>query len=252
MLKKIATFCVIAVFALSFSGCQKKSTVSVSSSSTPIPDALQKIDSGVSASGSATANSSATSEGQSFINDTASIDSTFQQNYQVALDDAQKSLKSGVKYCGAKITFYGATLSQDNKQSFIFYSNDFSNDYYWVVSLNGYQDNLKTRAFAAKKDMTSEIKCMTASGSAPGTFSDIYAKVISGEQFKKTDPGTIAETTLETMDSGWSVTVINNAGQSVIVDNINPTATKSSVTTQSTAKSPTATATNNNVITVTD
>ena len=251
MLKKIATLCVIGVFALSFSGCEKKSTVSVSSSATPIPDALQKIDSGVSASGSAVATSSATSDEQSFINDAASIDSTFQQNYQVALEDAQKSLKSGVKYCGAKITFYGATLSQDNKQSFVFYSNEFSNDYYWVVSLNGYQDNLKTRAFAAKKDMTSEIKCMSATGSAPGTFSDIYSKVISGEQFKKTDPGIIAETTLETMDSGWSVTVINNAGQSVIVDNINPTATKS-VTTQSTMKSPIATGTKNNVITVTD
>lgn len=234
-MKKILLITTIILVGVVFAGCQKKSTVSITaaSSSTPIPETLQQIDSsgtGTKPTSSTTSTTSQAAQSQSFVSDGATVDNTFQQNYQVALDDAQKALRSGVKYCGAKISFYGATLAEANQQSFIFYSDDFSKDYYWVVSLNGYQDNQKTRSFAAKKDLSTELKCMTNTGSAPGTFSDIYDQLTKTDQFKKVDVGTIAQTTLETTDTGWSVAVVNNAGESIIVNTINPQTATQAVT----------------------
>lgn len=235
-------FILLVLFAVVFlSGCQKKSDLAVapnpSSSSvtgapvagagtpTAIPSTIAHLNDNISVAATASKPATATST-ESFILDASSADTIFQQNYAIALDDAQKALKSGVKYCGAKVSFFGATLSETNQQSFIFYSDSFSMDYYWIVTLNGYLNNQKTRAFAAKKDLASELKCMTSTTNAPGTFSNAYSNLIKTEKFKKIDPGTIAQTVLETMDTSWNISVINNAGQNVIVTAINSTATQ--------------------------
>jgi len=228
VLKKVAVVFIVITLTSSFYGCQKKSTVTLTSSNTatPVPKELQNPD--ANSSVQATASVSANSNSQeSFIVDAPAIDNTFEKNYAIALEDAQKSLLSAVKYCGAKVSFFGATLSEISKQDFIFYSDQFSKDYYWVVSLNGYQDNHKTRAFAAKKDLVGELKCMASTGRAPGSYSNAYEQLTKTSQFQKVDPGTIALTTLETMDTGWNITVTNNAGENVVVNTINPSAQNS-------------------------
>jgi len=227
--KKIAVFLVLSLAVFLFSGCERKSSVSVTTaSSTPIPEELQgSSDTSPTATTSQTTDSSSQNE---FVIDSATIDNTFQQNYDVALDDAQKSLKSGVKYCGAKVTFYGATLTESSKQSFVFYSDLFSADYYWVVTLNGYQANQKTRAFVPKRDMVNEIKCMTNTGPAPSTFTGEYKQLTKSDKFKNIDPGTIAETTIETTNANWNITIINNIGESALVQTLGPSATSSGST----------------------
>lgn len=226
---------VVAVFALS--GCQKKSnlttTPTATGSTTTSPNTnstsndLQELNASISpVAGGSSTSSSLNKTDQEYIVDSAMIDSLFRENYQIALEDAQKSLKSGVKYCGAKVSFYGATLTETNKQSFIFYSDTFSKDYYWIVSLNGYQENQKTRSFAARKDLVNELKCMTTTGSAPILFTGAYEEVTKTDKFQRIDPGTIAETTLETMNNGWNVTITDNAGTNKLVTTINPTATE--------------------------
>jgi hypothetical protein len=238
MYKKLPVFVVVTVAIFALGGCQKKSslttTPTTTGSTTPNSTAsatagdLQELNASISPVGAGSGTSSGQNKtDQGYIVDSAMIDSLFRENYQIALEDAQKSLKSGVKYCGAKVSFYGATLTETNKQSFIFYSDTFSKDYYWIVSLNGYQNNQKTRSFAARKDMVNELKCMTSTGSAPALFTGAYEEVIKTDKFQRIDPGTIAETTLATMNNGWNVTITDNAGTNKFVTTINPTATES-------------------------
>jgi hypothetical protein len=220
LMKKLIIVSVLLLLVASLSGCVKKSSVSITATSkTPIPSELKNLQANQPVNSSTAVSQS--QPPQIFLTDKAVIDSTFSQNYTVALDDAQKSLRSGVKYCGSKIRFYGATMSEKSEQSFIFYSDEFSKDYYWVVTLNGYQENRKTRSFAARKDLVSELKCMVNTGNAPGIFSASYEKLVKTDQFNRVDPGTIALTNIETMDVGWNITIINNAGESILTNMIN-------------------------------
>jgi len=214
MHKKLIAVVIVFAFTFLLSGCEKKSDVSIADITiTPLPEELQGVSAGDD-NGSATSRTGGAqiSQEEDFITDAEVIDETFQQNYQVALADAQQALQKGVKYCGAKITFYGATMADTSIDSFVFYSDSFSKDYFWVVTLDGYQNNLKTRSFAARRDLADEIKCMTNTADAPGTISDIYEQLTTSDEFKISDHGTTAQTILETANSAWTVSVINNVG----------------------------------------
>jgi hypothetical protein len=60
--------------------------------------------------------------------------------------------------------------------------------------------------------MTNDIKCFTTPPADPPTFSSYYGRFVTLDKFKLTDPGIIAQTSISTMDTGWSVVVTDNSG----------------------------------------
>jgi hypothetical protein len=72
--------------------------------------------------------------------------------------------------------------------------------------------------------MTNDIKCFTTAPTDPPTFSSYYQRFIATDKFKLIDPGIIAQTTLATMDTGWSITVTDNLGAISATEILSPSA----------------------------
>ena len=251
-MKKITIIFSVLLLASSFYGCQKKSTSSLTGTGTdPMPSTVSGANSTTSVTASTTtvASSSATTDSSqprsyqqidSYVVEQTQVDTTFRQNYQTALADAQRALKGGAKYCGSIVKFYGAQLTSQNDQSFVFYNDDFSKDYYWIVDLNGYQDNAKLRSFTARRDIATSIKCLTAPPADPPTFASYYLRFSATDKFKMIDPGIIAQTTLSTMDTSWSVVVTDNAGAIAATEVMNVAAAGASTAPVSSTDTPTS------------
>jgi hypothetical protein len=122
MYRKVFVFASVLLASFSLVGCQKKTsnltvtTTAVATTKSPDTSALEQLNNSLASPSATGSKTSTVGSGQEFIIDSAMIDSLFRENYQIALEDAQKSLKSGVRYCGAKISFYGASLTESNKQ----------------------------------------------------------------------------------------------------------------------------------------
>lgn len=226
----------MVLLAAFLSGCQKKSTTQIASTDT-LPPELENLQVNSPVSTDSTADQDKPKSYQkidSFVEEQTQIDDIFKQNYQAAYEDAQRALKGKAIYCGAIIKFYGATLFLQNDQSFVFYSDDFSRDYYWIVNLNGFKDNQKLRSFTAKRDLTSDIKCLASPAANPPLFSSFYLRFSESDKFKLIDPGIIAETRLQTQDTAWKIIVTDNAGAVAASELMNPQTQSTTNSTSST------------------
>lgn len=235
----------MVVAGLSLSACTKKSNLNSSSSavnsSNVASEALPAEALSVSANSSPSASGSKTNQPQSyqtidsFVTEKTLIDDTYRQNYQVALEDAQRALKGSAKFCGTIIKFYGAQLTSQNIEQFLFYNDDFSKDYYWLVELNSYGTVKKTRSFIARRDIASDIKCAANPSATLAMFSSTYEQFTATEKFKMIDPGIIALTTIYPMDASWNIVVTDNAGAVSANEILNVTAAASVTSAQSAA-----------------
>jgi len=233
---KVTSLFVMVLLAAFLSGCQKKSTTQIASTDT-LPPELENLQVNSPVSTDSTADQDKPKSYQkidSFVEEQTQIDDIFKQNYQAAYEDAQRALKGKAIYCGAIIKFYGATLFLQNDQSFVFYSDDFSRDYYWIVNLNGFKDNQKLRSFTAKRDLTSDIKCLASPAANPPLFSSFYLRFSESDKFKLIDPGIIAETRLQTQDTAWKIIVTDNAGAVAASELMNPQTQSTTNSTSST------------------
>ncbi len=234
---KVTSLFVIVLLATLLYGCQKKSTTQVTSTDA-LPPELENLQVNSPVAPDSTASENQPKSYQkidTFVEEQTQVDEIFKQNYQAAYEDAQRALKGKAIYCGAIVKFYGATLFAQNDQSFVFYSDDFSKDYYWIVNLNGFKDNQKLRSFTAKRDLTSDIKCLANPTANPPLFSSFYLRFSGSDKFKLIDPGIIAETRLQTQDTAWKIIVVDNAGAIAASELMNPQ------TTQAQSTSPVAT-----------
>ncbi len=231
-MKKFVFVFAVVVISLSLSACTKKSdTTSKVNSSNIASEALPAAAGSLAATATSSSVSNASNQNSSqpksyqqidsFVEEKTQIDDTYKTNYQLALEDAQRALKGGAKYCGTIITFYGAQLTSQNIQGFLFYNDDFSKDYYWLVELNSYGSVKKTRSFIARRDIASDLKCQTNQTGSLNLFSAAYEQFTQTEKFKLIDPGIIAQTKLYPMDTGWSINVIDNAGNTAANEILN-------------------------------
>jgi hypothetical protein len=225
------TFFILAAMslALALSGCEKKTDATVSAIATA-PPALSSI--------TPTSDSSATATAQSApqVNGADQIEATYQKNYQTALADANQSLQNKAKFCAAQIKYPGSQITNNGEESFFFYADELSKDYYWVVVFDGMQNNKKKRLFAARRDLTDEIKCMTNPTATPPSFIQAYQNLLASGKISSLDASSVALTTIGLQDTTFRIDIIGYDGQTIQSESVSPAAGSTATNTQTPTK----------------
>jgi len=196
----------VVLLAGGLTGCswQKKSTATVSSSTTQVPQSVAEATIAPSADGSATSLTDTYTQ-DTTINltfDSAKVTEAFDQAYQEAYADANATLKGKAKFCNILAEISPTEKVESAKLSFFFISDDQA-DWYWIGQKDQLQDR-KVRLFAAKRDFT-QISCSPATTDQLNTnYADALkiAAASGKDSFSKND---LARIEVYLQNSNWKV-----------------------------------------------
>jgi hypothetical protein len=205
---------VLSLVACSFIlfGCQKKSTVSVSSTGADqIPQSAAEGSAVPAATGSqviGSATQSATGvSGFNLDYDDTAVGSAFTENYQEALADANGTLKNQAKFCNIIAEFAPSEKPSSAKLNF-FFSADAQKDWYWLGQKDQLE-NQKKRMFAAKRDYK-EITCSSLTvDQLAVTYAKAYEAVIKSGKISLSSSD-VAKIKIYLDDKLWRVDIWKN------------------------------------------
>ncbi|MCX6809798.1 MAG: hypothetical protein NTZ65_03580 [Candidatus Berkelbacteria bacterium] len=235
---KLIILALITSTGLFLVGCTPKSTsttgnVAVSEVSPPA-DISQSATSGTSSVAPTGGTGNVATGPTMKISDASQISVNFQKNYQVALQDANTSLQNKAKYCGVITEYVGPFVTTYPKESFFFYADELSKDYYWVVSFDALKNNQKQRLFAARRDYKDQIKCMTTPPAQPSDFVASYQALLDSGKTNSLTATQVGRTTIATWDTKWLVTMAGFEGQNMLSEQTESTSASTTASTSAT------------------
>jgi len=218
-MKKTITISLFIAVSLFFSGCESKNT-SEMLVAPPNGEATntEEITESIITPQETTLTSSI---------DIEAIDSVFNQNFSLALEDAKKILGENTKFCFAKVSFLGGVVTTQGEMDFFFENSERIADYYWLVSINSTTaENQKKRYLAAQRDW-GDLTCTTLT--SPSSFAKAYDGFAKAGKLDTVTTLPAARTDMTLVDKVWKIELFNTSGEAILseTEGATPAATTS-------------------------